>query len=336
MARYQISFFALSPAGATGGKAVLYRMGLCFAIAAPGTGAMLVEDGPGGPTVAHGSPQGRAGQTVALGPRITVATQEAEHRALRFDVLELDGVPVGLIGPDAPAAGGELVVTGVDAPGDLPRGLDLAAIGLPVNEDGQQAGRPRKTLFAFTPGTRIDTPDGPRPVEALAPGDLVTTLDNGSQPVRWIGRRLVPLAEMTLREDLRPVCLDSGAFGNPAPLMVSPRHRILLNDWRAQVYFGEDQMLIPVQALINGTTVRQMMPEAGVTYVHLLFDRHEVIVAEGVLSESFHPGEAGLGALDPAQRHEIEALFPDRGLDRRRAAFPILRMSEARALRLPG
>jgi hypothetical protein len=227
--------------------------------------------------------------------------------------------------------GVSLVVTGVEAANNPPRPLDLGAMALAL----PQGGKPRKTLFAFTPGTRIDTPDGPRPVEDLAPGDLVTTLDNGSQPVRWIGQRRVTPAEMALREDLRPVCLDCGAFGNAAPVIVSPRHRILLNDWRAQVYFGEDQLLIPVQALINGTTVRQILPEDGVTYLHLLFDRHEVIIAEGTLSESFHPGEGGLAALDPAQRHEIEALYPDRALEHRRAAFATLRMAEARALRLP-
>ena len=205
MAAYQISFFALAPAGATGGTAALDRMGLRFVIAAPGTGALLVEAGTGGAgaggagaggaRVARGSPQGRAGQSVTLGPGIVVSTQGDPRQTLRFDVLELDGVPVGLIGAEAPAAGVGLVVTGIEAPGDQPRPLNLAAVGLPVS----QGGRPRKSLLSFTHGTRIDTPDGPRPVEALAAGDLVTTLDNGSQPVRWTGRRWISPAEMALR-----------------------------------------------------------------------------------------------------------------------------------------
>jgi hypothetical protein len=70
--------------------------------------------------------------------------------------------------------------------------------------------------------------------------------------------------------------------------------------------------------------------------LHVLFDRHEVILSEGALSESLHLGESGLGTLSSAQRQEIEVLFPDQALERRRAAFPTLRMSEARALRLPG
>ncbi|MCU0816565.1 MAG: Hint domain-containing protein, partial [Cypionkella sp.] len=39
------------------------------------------------------------------------------------------------------------------------------------------------TIACFTLGTRIDTVDGPRPVEALVPGDLVLTRDHGPQPL---------------------------------------------------------------------------------------------------------------------------------------------------------
>jgi hypothetical protein len=58
-------------------------------------------------------------------------------------------------------------------------------------------------------------------------------------------------------------------------------------------------------------------------------------VSDGALSESFHPGETGLQALDEAQRREIARLFPGLDLARRRAAFPILKLTEARAIRLP-
>ena len=88
--------------------------------------------------------------------------------------------------------------------------------------------------------------------------------------------------------------------------------------------------------MINGTTIRQVLPQDGVTYIHLLFDQHEILVSEGALSESFHPGEAGLGSLDAAQRHEIEHLFPGLELHRRRVAYPIVTLAHARALRLPG
>jgi Hint domain len=191
---------------------------------------------------------------------------------------------------------------------------------------------PWDLLACFTHGTLIDTPDGPRLIEALQPGDLVTTLNNGSQPLRWVGVRQVSRHEMLAHPAYHPVLFEPGTMGNNRPLLVSPQHRMLLNDWRAQVYFGEDHVLVAAKAMVNGKTIRQVVPDAGVTYCHLLFDRHEVILAEGALSESFHPGETGLGGLDDAQRREIEALFPLLALETRRTAFPIVRTAEARAL----
>ncbi len=44
----------------------------------------------------------------------------------------------------------------------------------------------------FVAGTLIRTPDGDVPIESLRPGDLVLTLDDGPQPLRWVGSRVVP------------------------------------------------------------------------------------------------------------------------------------------------
>jgi hypothetical protein len=341
MATYQITFFALTPDGETGMLSVPDQPGLRFAAIAGNTGVILTEAGLAGLVVSHGSPVGKAGQAVTLGARVRATCPTGLGNPQTFRMLELGGGTVGLVAEDATTGA---LVDGISAAALEVDTIDKTgvshAFSVPTTGgDGLAAtanGKPRKSPFAFALGTQIDTPDGPRPVESLQPGDLISTLDNGSQPVRWVGRRWISPQEMTLREDLRPLRLEAGVLGNERALLISPRHRVLLNDWRAQVYFGEDQVLVPAQALLNGATVRQVVPLAGVTYLHLLFDRHEVILSEGTLSESLHPGENGLGALDPAQRQEIEALFPGQALERRRAAFPTLRMAEARALRLPG
>lgn len=187
---------------------------------------------------------------------------------------------------------------------------------------------------AYVAGTLIDTPDGPHPVEALAAGDVVTTLANGSQPLRWIGRRHVSAVELLAHPALRPVEFAAGTVGNARALLVSPQQRMLIDDWRAEVYFGEDRVLVAAQALVDDQGARMVLPAGGVEYVTLLCDRHEVLLAEGALSESFHPGEAGLSGLTPAERAEVETLAPEAELLRRRAAFPIVRNAEARALRL--
>ncbi len=359
MATYQISFHALTPDGATAAPLAPDQPGMRFAMMPGDPAVILAEARHGGLVVCPQSPFGAAGQVITISGRIR-ASCAADASLRTFEVLDLDGIFVGLVAVDGqtwpPFDGTEPVPFAVKAVETAATSAALALPGLATPDTGQSSsgqsssgqpsngqpakGKPRKSPFAFALGTRIDTPDGPRRVETLVPGDLVATLDNGSQPLRWVGRRLITPAEMALRDDLRPLRLEAGVLGAERALLISPRHKMLLNDWRAQVYFGEDQVLVPAQALINGSTVRQVLPLAGVTYVHLLFDRHEVIVSEGALSESFHPGETGLGALDPAQRHEIEALFPAQGpalaLERRRAAFPMLRMAEARALRLPG
>ena len=191
-----------------------------------------------------------------------------------------------------------------------------------------------ETLAAYAAGTLIDTPDGPRAVERLAPGDFVTTLANGSRPLRWVARRRVTPVELLAHPGLCPVQFVAGAIGNARPLLVSPQQRILIDDWRAEVYFGEDRVLVAAQALVDDQAAKVVLPVEGIDYVTLLCDRHEVLLAEGVLSESFHPGEAGLAMLTAAERAEVRSLVSEEELARRRPAFPIVRNAEARALRL--
>ncbi|MES2914396.1 MAG: Hint domain-containing protein [Pseudomonadota bacterium] len=193
-----------------------------------------------------------------------------------------------------------------------------------------------EALAAFAADTLIDTPDGPRPAGDLVAGDVVTTLGNGSRPLRWVGRQRVTPVELLAHPGLRPVAFAPGTVGNQRALTVSPQQRMLVDDWRAAVYFGEDRVLVSAQALVDDQTARLVLPEAGVDYVVLLCDRHEILLAEGALSESFHPGEAGLAGLVPTERASLAALLPEAELWRRRAAFPIVRHAEARALRLRG
>lgn len=286
--------------------------------------------------IAAGSGFGAPGQVVDLEYRLSVTTSDIPPREATYYMLSVGGTNVGLVGTDPLEPGVTYTITRAtdqETPTTLrPYGLSGR---IPPDVTGQNI-LAWDAVFCFTHGTRVDTPDGPRLIEELAPGDLVTTLGNGSQPLRWTASRGLTAAEMRRSHDLQPVEFAAGAIGNTRPLLVSPQHRILLNDWRAQVYFGEDEVLIPAKAMVNGTTIRQVLPADGVTYIHLLFDRHEILVSDGALSESFHPGESGLLSLDEAQRRELELLFPGLELQRRKAAFPIVKLSEARALRLPG
>ena len=204
-----------------------------------------------------------------------------------------------------------------------------------IDTSGDLSGVPY-AAFCFAEETQVDTPEGFKSIVELEEGDLVTTLDHGSQPIRWIGKRVVSLVEMMANPALRPILFEAGSIGNDRDLIVSPQHRMLLNDWRAQVYFGEDVVLIAAKALVNGKTIRQIVPEDGVTYCHLLFDQHEILIAEGALSESFHPGAAGVDALSGDQQRELELMFPELayGLPIRETAYPVVKPADVRGLDL--
>lgn len=163
-------------------------------------------------------------------------------------------------------------------------------------------------------GTLIDTEAGPVPVEDLRPGDMVCTLDGPAQPVRWIGCRPVSARELSADPSLRPVRISAGAFGPGQPardLTVSPQHRILVDDWRAELFFGAAQVLVPAKGLVNDLTIHTDHAAPGVDYFHVLFDRHEIMLTEGLPTESFHPGDYALRELGEATRAELYKLFPE-------------------------
>lgn len=104
-------------------------------------------------------------------------------------------------------------------------------------------------IVCFARGTRIRTMNGETPIEELRIGDLVMTQDNGLQPIRWIASRTVPG-----HSAMAPVRFEPGAIGNRRPLVLSPQHRVLIADWKAELFFGEPEVLTAAVHLVNGTT----------------------------------------------------------------------------------
>ncbi|SFR43307.1 Hint domain-containing protein [Litoreibacter janthinus] len=159
--------------------------------------------------------------------------------------------------------------------------------------------------ICFCQGAMIETLSGLRPVEALRPGDMVLTRDAGPQPIRWVGHR-----QMVANAQHAPVEFAAGAIGNKRVMRVSRQHRLLHDSHLAQLYFAQDEVLIAARHLVNGTTVRQL-PKGPVRYFHVMFDRHQIITADGVPSESFQPGDYSLPGLHDAAREELFAIFPE-------------------------
>ena len=173
-------------------------------------------------------------------------------------------------------------------------------------------------VICFTPGTRISTPDGPRPVEELREGDKVQTRDSGAAEIQWIGSRRMTGARMFVMPALRPVRIRAGALGIERPeqeLLVSPEHRLLVRGPAAQALFNTSEVLVAARELINGTTISTDLDVREVTYVHLLLPSHQILWANGVETESFHPANADLSSIGEVDRIRLLAQFPDLELD---------------------
>ena len=163
-----------------------------------------------------------------------------------------------------------------------------------------------ENIICFTPGTRIATPQGARDIATLKVGDMVVTRDHGLQPIRWIQQRTVPAIDRFAPIRIRPGVVT----GQERDLLVSPQHRMMFQGYRAELLFGESEVLVAAKHLVDGKHVTQ--DQGGdVTYIHMMFDEHEVVYAEGAATESFHPGDVGLTAISDPARDELFALFPE-------------------------
>ena len=161
------------------------------------------------------------------------------------------------------------------------------------------------SIPCFVAGTLIRTPGGEVPVDSLEPGDLVMTQDDGAQPLRWIGQRRVEATG-----DFAPIRIAANTFGNHRELLLSPLHRVLIRDSLAELLFGEPEVLVAARDLVNDRTVRRVEGDM-VDYVHILFDRHQVVFSEGLETESFLPGPQTAKSFEAEIVREICTLFPE-------------------------
>lgn len=229
-------------------------------------------------------------------------------------ITKINGVPVGpgsvVLLPD----GTEIIVNGdgtitLVTHGEEQAGEHTFSYEVTNGNGITDVGFVHGTIACFAGGSRILTSAGTMAVEALRPGDLVQTLDNGLQKLRWVGARQVPSEGR-----FAAVLIPAGTFGDHGALKVSPMHRLLLTGWQAELYCGEPEVLVKAAHLVRAGLLRQDHSGRPVTYYHLLFDRHEIICAEGLWSESYMPAPSGLVAIDMETQGEVEALFPEMAL----------------------
>ncbi|MHA7889403.1 Hint domain-containing protein, partial [Roseicyclus sp.] len=193
-------------------------------------------------------------------------------------------------------------------------------------------------IICFTPGTLIATPYGNRPVEELRPGDKVITRDDGIQELAWVGARNLGAAELAMNPKLRPVLIRAGSLGYGLPerdMMVSPNHRMLIRSAQASLMFDEHEVLAAAKHLTGIPGIEKQAVDE-VTYVHVMCERHQVVLANGSWTESFQPGDMAMDGIDAEQREELFSIFPDLREAEGRASYgsarKILKSFEAKML----
>ena len=165
----------------------------------------------------------------------------------------------------------------------------------------------------FTAGTLISTSEGKVPVEQLAVGDLVKTLDRGLQSVRWVGIRKISGKELVANPHYAPIRIRAGAIGTGIPkrdLLVSPQHRIMVSSKLVERMFGEEQVLVAAKQLLQIEGMDYVKTHE-VTYVHFMCDQHEIVFAESAPTETLYLGAEAIKSLDPDSVDEIFTIFPE-------------------------
>lgn len=249
--------------------------------------------------------------------------------------------------------GNHTIVGGEDADGLDVDVIDLTGIRSTVTQTGAETGtidfedatgavthtveysEIEQVIICFAKGTQIATARGERAVETIKPRDRVITRDNGIQMVRWVGKRKLDAIDLAQNPELAPISIGRGALGNGLPerdLVVSPSHRVLITSERAMMLFGESEVLIAAKFLLDLDGIERVETDS-VEYIHIMFDRHEMVLSDGAWSESFQPGVYSLDGVQDAQRNEIFKLFPSlknkRGIDAFDAARRSLKRHEA-------
>ena len=169
-------------------------------------------------------------------------------------------------------------------------------------------------LTGLAPEAMVRTPCGPRRAEFVRPGDLIVTRENGLRPVRMVWTHKIDAAVATADPSRAPVRLNIRAIGPmmpQRPLVLAPDHRVWLPSYLVTDATDNRGCLIAA-AELAGTNDASYFDRSYTdrTFYNLVFDRHEIIMADGLPVETFHPSAGVLQHIAEETRDEISARFP--------------------------
>ncbi len=180
--------------------------------------------------------------------------------------------------------------------------------GVSYTFDSERTSHQQNNLYTdyvacFTTGTLIETDGGSVPIEQLRTGDRVLTADHGFQKVKWIMNQTVPAIG-----NLAPVVLPKGSVGNRRDLVLSPQHRVLIDNATTELLFDQGGVFMSAKQLV-AAGLGYSKPGGMVTYYHMVFERHEIVFSEGTPTESFFP--RNVSQLPAETSAEFFKLFPE-------------------------
>jgi Ca2+-binding RTX toxin-like protein len=273
-----------------------------------GTGADVLTGGAGNDLFLLGN--GFGGDTIT-----DFDIGDSDNDGFYNDQLDLSG----LTRADGRPVNVRDVVFGQDALGNVlltfPNGETLLLQGVTAAQLNSTAQLVRAGIPCYAPGTLIDTPSGPRAVETLKPGDLVTTYDHGPQPIRWIRSADHPLEKV--EDDAKPVQIKAGALGDNLPkrdLTVSPQHRILVGGNGQLEHIFDSEVFVAAKSLTTLPGIHHLKHKAKITWIHFACDRHEIVTAQGCQSESLLLGPMAIKGLGTAELQALHSIFGSPGM----------------------
>ncbi len=170
------------------------------------------------------------------------------------------------------------------------------------------------TIACFAGGTLIETENGPTPIEDLSAGDQIRVFGGGFSTLRLNLSQKIKKGAMLTNPKLRPVKIVQDALGPGFPnqdLRVSRQHRMLVSSPISKRMFGQTNALISAIRLTEFPGCFVDEDAVGISYFHLIFDRHEIVFANGTPAESFYPGSEAMKAMPCSAKQEFVELFPD-------------------------
>ncbi|HWT64175.1 MAG TPA: Hint domain-containing protein [Ochrobactrum sp.] len=152
-------------------------------------------------------------------------------------------------------------------------------------------------------GTRIETQNGPVPIEKLAIGDLLKTVRGEALPVRWIGWQCFVSSGAEWNESIMPIRVARHALDGKTPyrdLYLSPNHALFI-----------DGVLIRVKDLVNGHSIARISEDDAIDYYNIVLDSHDVVLAEGAAVETYlMRGESYKSFTNFAEYEELSSEKP--------------------------